>query len=53
MIGTPLALVSAGVLAYGAVFGTFGDDSRPQASAAPRVPDDATAAVASMQPGRA
>ncbi|MGN5382260.1 cellulase family glycosylhydrolase [Streptomyces lasalocidi] len=51
VVGTPLALVSAGVLAYGAVFGTFGDDSRPQASAAPRVPDDATAAVAAMQPG--
>ncbi|MFD8126036.1 cellulase family glycosylhydrolase [Streptomyces mirabilis] len=51
-VGTPLALIAAGVLAYGAVFGTFGDDAEPHAAAAPApVPGDATAAVAAMQPG--
>ncbi|MER5794043.1 cellulase family glycosylhydrolase [Streptomyces sp. NPDC001980] len=51
-VGTPLALTAAGVIAYGAVFGIFGDDSRPQASAAPApVPGNAMAAVAAMQPG--
>lgn len=49
-VGTPLALTAAGVLAYGAVFGTFGDDARPEAAAAP-VPGNAMAAVAAMQPG--
>ncbi|WP_406335957.1 cellulase family glycosylhydrolase [Streptomyces sp. NBC_00203] len=51
-VGAPLALIAAGVLAYGAVFGTFGDDAEPHAAAAPvPVPGDATAAVAAMQPG--
>jgi endoglucanase len=49
-VGTPLAVAAAGVLAYGTVFGAFGDDARPEASAAP-VPGDAMAAVAAMQPG--
>ncbi|GAB3008220.1 cellulase family glycosylhydrolase [Streptomyces pseudoechinosporeus] len=49
-VGTPLALTAAGVLAYGTVFGTFGDGARPEAAAAP-VPGDAMAAVAAMQPG--
>lgn len=49
-VGTPLALTAAGVLAYGAVFGTFGDDARPEAAAAP-VPGNAMSAVAAMQPG--
>ncbi|WP_328507718.1 cellulase family glycosylhydrolase [Streptomyces sp. NBC_00391] len=49
-VGTPLAVAAAGVLAYGTVFGTFGDDARPEAAAAP-VPGDAMAAVAAMQPG--
>jgi aryl-phospho-beta-D-glucosidase BglC (GH1 family) len=51
-VGTPLALIAAGVLAYGAVFGTFGGDAEPHAAAAPApVPGDATTAVAAMQPG--
>ncbi|MFE6174586.1 cellulase family glycosylhydrolase [Streptomyces sp. NPDC056464] len=51
-VGTPLALVAAGVVAYGTVFGAFGDDAKPEASAAPApVPDSAMAAVAAMQPG--
>ncbi|MGI5192604.1 glycoside hydrolase family 5 protein [Streptomyces sp. CA-288835] len=46
-----LALIAAGVLAYDAVFGTFGD-AETQAAAAPApVPDNAMAAVAAMQPG--
>ncbi|WP_055524820.1 cellulase family glycosylhydrolase [Streptomyces graminilatus] len=49
-VGTPLAVAAAGVLAYGAVFGTFGDDAQPKAAAAP-VPDNAMSAVAAMQPG--
>ncbi|MBC9713719.1 cellulase family glycosylhydrolase [Streptomyces sp. TRM66268-LWL] len=49
-VGTPLALIAGGVLAYGAAFGTFGDDTEPQAGAA-TVPADAQAAVAAMQPG--
>ncbi|MCX5254315.1 cellulase family glycosylhydrolase [Streptomyces canus] len=50
--GTPLALIAAGVIAYGGVFGTFGDDAKPQASAATAPgPDKAMAAVAAMQPG--
>ncbi|MER7407998.1 cellulase family glycosylhydrolase [Streptomyces sp. NPDC000070] len=50
VVGVPLALAAAGVLAYGAAFGSFGDDARPEAGAA-TVPDGATAAVAAMQPG--
>ncbi|WP_327426892.1 hypothetical protein [Streptomyces sp. NBC_01236] len=51
-VGAPLALIAAGVLAYGAVFGTFGDDAEPHAAAAPApVPGNAMAAVAAMQPG--
>lgn len=51
-VGTPLALIAAGVLAYGTVFGTFGDDAKPEASAATApVPGNAMAAVAAMQPG--
>ncbi|MFJ1974222.1 pectinesterase family protein [Streptomyces sp. NPDC087903] len=33
-VGVPLALTSAGALAYGTVFGVFGEDVRPTASAA-------------------
>ncbi|TQE23928.1 cellulase [Streptomyces ipomoeae] len=51
-VGTPLALIAAGVIAYGTVFGTFGDDAEPKASAATApVPGNAMAAVAAMQPG--
>ncbi|CCK24845.1 Endoglucanase B [Streptomyces davaonensis JCM 4913] len=51
-VGTPLALIAAGVIAYGTVFGVFGDDAKPEASAATApVPDSAMAAVAAMQPG--
>ncbi|MFE1883203.1 cellulase family glycosylhydrolase [Streptomyces diastatochromogenes] len=51
-VGTPLALIAAGVIAYGTAFGMFGDDGKPQASAATAtVPDNAMAAVAAMQPG--
>ncbi|MFF4346053.1 cellulase family glycosylhydrolase [Streptomyces sp. NPDC001530] len=51
-VGTPLALIAGGVMAYGTVFGTFGDDAKPKASAATApVPDNAMAAVAAMQPG--
>ncbi|WP_405577719.1 cellulase family glycosylhydrolase [Streptomyces sp. NBC_01092] len=51
-VGTPLALIAAGVIAYGTVFGAFGDDAKPEASAATApVPDSAMAAVAAMQPG--
>ncbi|WP_199546030.1 cellulase family glycosylhydrolase [Streptomyces sp. N35] len=49
-IGTPLALLAGGVLAYGTAFGVFGDAARPRAGAA-TVPADASAAVAAMQPG--
>jgi endoglucanase len=49
-VGTPPpALIAAGVIAYGTVFGTFGDDAKPQASAATApVPGNAMAAVAAM-----
>ncbi|MFG2652481.1 cellulase family glycosylhydrolase [Streptomyces sp. NPDC048436] len=51
-VGVPLAAVVASVLTYGTVFGTFGDDATPKASAAAApVPADAKAAVAAMQPG--
>jgi endoglucanase len=51
VVGVPLALIAAGVLAYGTEFGPFGDGSRSQAAAAPAVSDDAMAQVAAMQPG--
>ncbi|MER6080715.1 cellulase family glycosylhydrolase [Streptomyces sp. NPDC001833] len=51
VVGTPLALIAAGVLAYGTEFGPFGEGSRSQAAAAPAVSDDAMAQVAAMQPG--
>ncbi|MHB9856778.1 hypothetical protein [Streptomyces sp. YIM S03343] len=48
----PLALFAAGVLTYGTIFGTFGDDARADTTAAPApVPADAMAGVAAMQPG--
>ncbi|MFJ3307221.1 cellulase family glycosylhydrolase [Streptomyces sp. NPDC086549] len=52
VVGTPLALIAGGVIAYGTVFGAFGDDAKPEASAAPApVPGNEMAAVAAMQPG--
>ncbi|MFJ3304399.1 pectinesterase family protein [Streptomyces sp. NPDC086549] len=42
-VGVPLALTAAGALAYGTVFGIFGDDVQPKASAATVVPAWATA----------
>ncbi|WP_284059877.1 glycoside hydrolase family 5 protein [Streptomyces sp. AS02] len=51
-VGTPLTLIAAGGIAYGTVFGAFGDDAKPEASAATAaVPDSAMAAVSAMQPG--
>ncbi|MCZ4101722.1 cellulase family glycosylhydrolase [Streptomyces sp. So13.3] len=51
-VGVPLAAVVASALTYGTVFGTFGDDATPKASAAAApVPANAMAAVAAMQPG--
>jgi hypothetical protein len=32
-VGAPPALIAAGVLAHGTAFGTFGDDSEPEAAA--------------------
>lgn len=49
--GAPLALLAAGVLAYGTEFGPFGDGSRSQTAAAPAVSNDAMAQVAAMRPG--
>ncbi|MGW8356948.1 pectinesterase family protein [Streptomyces wedmorensis] len=34
VIGVPAALAAAGVLAYGTAFGVFGEDARPEATAA-------------------
>ena len=34
VVGVPLALTAAGTLAYGTVFGVFGEDAQPKASAA-------------------
>jgi aryl-phospho-beta-D-glucosidase BglC (GH1 family) len=51
-VGTPLALIAAGVITHGTVFGAFGDDAKPKASAATApVPGNAMAVVAAMQPG--
>ena len=33
VVGVPLALTAAGTLAYGTVFGVFGQDAQPKASA--------------------
>ncbi|MBT2443338.1 pectate lyase [Streptomyces sp. ISL-36] len=41
IVGVPLALSAAGVMAYGAAFGVFGEDAGPRASAA-TVPASAT-----------
>ncbi|MER6127050.1 pectinesterase family protein [Streptomyces sp. NPDC001795] len=41
--GVPLALGAAGALAYGTVFGVFGADAQPEASAATTAPAWATA----------
>ncbi|BBC38295.1 Pectate lyase [Streptomyces graminofaciens] len=43
VVGLPLALTAAGTMAYGAVFGLFGEDAQPKASAA--VPAWATQAA--------
>ncbi|WP_369247552.1 pectinesterase family protein [Streptomyces sp. R41] len=42
-VGVPLALTAAGAMAYGAVFGIFGEDAQPKASAATSAPTWATA----------
>jgi pectate lyase len=42
VVGVPLALTAAGAMAYGAVFGVFGEDAQPKASAATGVPAGAT-----------
>ncbi|GAA4888960.1 pectinesterase family protein [Streptomyces coeruleoprunus] len=45
-VGLPLALAAAGSMAYGAVFGVFGEDARAEAAAAPAVaPGAATGAA--------
>ncbi|MFF4354662.1 pectinesterase family protein [Streptomyces sp. NPDC001530] len=44
-VGVPLALTAAGAMAYGAVFGIFGEDAKPKASAATAAPAWATAAA--------
>ncbi|MET7977892.1 hypothetical protein ABZW44_33745 [Streptomyces mirabilis] len=38
VVGVPLALTAAGAMAYGTVFGLFGDDAQPKASAATNTP---------------
>ncbi|MFF7882115.1 hypothetical protein ACFZDJ_36400 [Streptomyces sp. NPDC007896] len=45
VVGVPLALTAAGAMAYGTVFGLFGDDAQPKASAATNTPAWATEAV--------
>lgn len=42
VVGVPLALTAAGAMAYGTVFGLFGDDAQPKASAATNTPAWAT-----------
>ncbi|WP_406331119.1 pectinesterase family protein [Streptomyces sp. NBC_00203] len=43
VVGVPLALSAAGAMAYGGVFGMFGADAQPKASAATTTPAWATA----------
>ncbi|MFC7263800.1 pectinesterase family protein [Streptomyces lutosisoli] len=43
VVGVPLALSAAGAMAYGGVFGMFGADAQPKASAATATPAWATA----------
>lgn len=45
VVGVPLALAAAGAMAYGTVFGLFGDDAQPKASAATNTPAWATEAA--------
>jgi pectate lyase len=42
-VGVPLALTAAATMAYGTVFGVFGEDAQPKASAASAAPAWATA----------
>ncbi|MEV0254459.1 pectinesterase family protein [Streptomyces sp. NPDC050732] len=51
VVGTPLAVVAAGAMAYGAAFGVFGEDAQPRAAAAAPVPawaDDTADGFASV-----